>query len=401
MNRKRTGILALVMACVLVCCSLPLAAVASNVSTFFTPPISLSGEGNDAQGEEGEDSGEVVEEEIDAVDAPITYTVSFTVNGALYHQETVDPETLVPMPEDPQPGEDGLPFQSWFAEGESMPFSPFRLITGDITLVAKFSDKVLITFFDTDGSELEVVELSVGEPIVAPTKEPTLDMGETVGYWYIEGDETVEFPLETEATTNLRLHPFVMGRSVAVFITRGTEVAPQEGTRGFTAVDPFSLEPDLEVTREGFIFSHWSDTDGGDTQFNFAGTPIEGVVYIYAVWTSEMVPYMINYWCEKPDMASTPGHPENPANLGQYEFIYAKEMDKVPAGSEVYIDEATANKNYGGTATDVLNYADYVWSETKEISGTGTTVVNVYYKRTEFTFTFDMRYAYSASASNG
>lgn len=342
-------------------------------------------EGAESEEEDGSDPGDEPGEEEDEEDEDVdlTYTVSFYVDDVLYHEETVDENTLVSLPENP-PDEDA-PFLGWYIDGEDILFSPYQIITSDLRLNARFSDNHIVTFYDTDGRELEVVELAPDEVVAEPTATPTLSMGKAVSYWYIEGDPDTPFVFGETTDTNLRLHPFISDRPLAVFITQSVEVEPQTGNPGFFAEDPQQRDPSLVMDREGYTFSHWAAAEDDVAPFDFDHTPIIGTVFIYAVWAPKSVPYMINFWCEKPGLDYTPDTPSNPDNLDDYELIYAKTMPSVPSGTVVHVSEATANANYPSgltLVTNVLHYADYVWSETKTISGTGTTVVNVYYTST-------------------
>lgn len=226
----------------------------------------LEPDGEDGEGDEG-----------DLPDAPEAFVVSFYVNDALYHETTVDADTLVPWPADPPSEEGQSPFLAWYAEGESTPFSPYRLITSDIRLDARFSDSHLVTFFDTDGSELERIELPADETVPKPTADVTLSMDATVLRRYLEGDEDTPFDFGELTDANLSLYPYVGEMAQAVFITQSTEVPPQSGEPGFLAQEPTGT-----LIREGYNFERWSAEPDGEA-FQFASTPITGTQYIYAV----------------------------------------------------------------------------------------------------------------------
>lgn len=66
-------------------------------------------------------------------------------------------------------------------------------------------------------------------------------------------------------------------------------------------------------------------------------------------------------------------------------------MPAVPAGTVVTMSATEANTFYAkgsDTVKNVLNYATHRHSGEKIVSGTGTTVLNVYYVRTKFTYEF-------------
>lgn len=264
----------------------------------------------------------------------------------------------------------------------------------------------LIIYMDTDGGELERIALAAEETVELPTKEPTYEPSESLSHWYVDqGAPEDPFIFGQTTDENLTLYPYITERSMAVFITNGVEIEPQL-SKGpdFRARDP--REDGAVMEREGYDFSHWSATENGETPFNFENTPIDGLVYIYAVWTGADVPYVVNIWAEKANLGEEPGDPSVAANQGNYDLVSSIEMtDKVKAGTDVTLTESDANTLYlakaSAAAKDVLNYCDFTWSETKTISGIGTTVVNVYYTRMVFTFNFTLTESHSAVNISG
>lgn len=350
-------------------------------------------------------------EEVQTLDAPIvpfdsgdTYAVTFQVAGEADYVIDVLKNTLIPFPEDPTPQPGDPPFLGWYQQGETTPFNKLQVVTEDITLEAKFSDNHLVTFYDTTGLVLEILELEPLDTVPVTTASPTLGAGEFVEYWHLEGDGTTPFTFGQTTSSSIALYPKINTHSIAIFVTRGPAVEPQFGADGFTATDPLVLDPSLDMSREGYTFVRWSATENGTTAFNFS-TPITGTVLIYAVWTPKTVQYAVNFWNEVENFNGDPGDPTIAANRANYELVYTHMVSPgVTAGSVITINQATANSLYtnGGTAVSyILHYSTYAHSETKAISGAGTTVINVYYKRTEFTFNFNLTQATNNATVGG
>ncbi|MDL2254164.1 InlB B-repeat-containing protein, partial [Ruminococcaceae bacterium OttesenSCG-928-I18] len=300
------------------------------------------------------------------------YTVTFVVDGQVYDTVTVEKDTLVALPV-PTSEESSAPFLGWYAEGESLPFSAYRLVESDLTLTAKFSENVLVTYLDTDGTELEVFEVEKDELAPLTGKSPALSMGQQFLYWTQEGSDE-EYKFDTPLAKSIRLVPKLADKALAVFVTQGSEIEPQTGPDRFTAE-----KPETDPTREGYLFAGWSSSAEGTDDFDF-DTEISGTVFIYAKWEAAEVDYILNYWVESVDGSGN-------------DLVYTKQMEKAAVtGETLRVDEAQAAqeaKSGDKSVTDLLCYSTFSHSDEKEASAFGDTVINLYYTRTEFTFFFD------------
>lgn len=309
-------------------------------------------------------------------------TITYFVGGTAYQTQQVVENTLVKFPDDPQPGP-GEYFLGWYTEGGTL-FDPRTIASADTGLYAKFGNAFIIKYMNTDGRILETAELEPGDAVMPPAARPTLDNGQSVLYWYEEGQPDVKYVFEQGADKNLVLYPYIEGSAMLIFDAQGYEVEPMVLVSGSTGEEP---APPL---RAGYTFLHWSEEPDG-SKYAFT-EPIYGVKTLYAVWKGTTVSYVINYWNEKKNVSGTPD-PQDPADLDKYELVYTKSMANGTAGQPLTFDAATANTNYrsGGTAvTLVLDYSDFVYSETEVLLGSGTTVINVYYNRTLFEFRFSL-----------
>ncbi len=310
------------------------------------------------------------------------HLVTFQVNGENYYAENVLHETLVTLPQSPTQA--GTHFVGWFTQG-GVPFNAYQVITENVTLTAKFDNNtVLVTYLDTNGMVLEVTEGTIGEAAPAPSAQLTLNMGEELRCWALNGStEAFTAPLSKDVT----LVPVLANISMAVFVTGGSEVSPQAGQEGFTA-----KRPGTDPTRDGYIFNGWSANEDGTGDFDFAGTPINGTVFVYARWTATSANYTVNIWVETA-AATTLGDPMLGDRTG-YEVKYTTVKSGETGAQVTYTDsEARADAAANTDLKNLLTYSTFAASETRALSGNGDTTVNIYYTRTRFTYNFDVKAA--------
>jgi uncharacterized repeat protein (TIGR02543 family) len=345
--------------------------------------------------DEQEDSSEVDEDTEDEED--IDVTVTYYVNDMEYFKETIDKDTLSDRPADPAPNSDGHDFLYWYEEGaEDKPVSAYKVIKEDTEFYAMFSEDHVVYYHDTDGSEAELVNVAKDGTVNEPTFTPELEMGEEIAYWYDEENPDTPFVFGSTIDKNIHLYPKVEDRAVAYFVTQGPEVQPQSGNYGFYATDPTKGDDAVAMKRSGYTFSHWSATENGTESFDFANTKINGITRIYAVWTPSKVGYTINFWNEKANIVEDPGDPAVAANKDNYEFVFSKVIPAssgADVGAFYDVPRASADTTYvnaGANIKAILDYSDFNWSETKVINGDGSTIINVYYKRTVFKMTLNM-----------
>ena len=214
-----------------------------------------------------------------AAQGDVDHTVTFKVDGSVYATDTVLDETLVSLPAAPT-GQNGKTFVGWYVEG-GLPFNPAQLITENLTLVALFDDAtVLVTYLNTDGSVLEVLEGTVGEAAPQPTRQPALGMGRELLHWALAGTQDAFTGLLAE---NITLAPVLEEISLAVFVTQGSEIEPQTDTKGFLAQEPAAS------TRDGYTFDGWARTQGGSVANFTMATRILESTTVYAVWEAIVV----------------------------------------------------------------------------------------------------------------
>jgi fimbrial isopeptide formation D2 family protein/uncharacterized repeat protein (TIGR02543 family) len=281
-------------------------------------------------------------------------------------------------------------FLGWYTApvgGTKFDFS--QILSADISLYAHFEMSYLIKYKSAAGGVgdqyvIDTKVLNNGQPI--PETELASQITPPVGfenghilYWYVEGeDDTIPFDfMITQASKDLTLVPFWSYAHWVVFESEGTFVTPQIVNNGQRAVEPAA------PTREGYTFAGWTLTPPNGATFNFT-TAITADTTLYAKWTPLNVEYLALIWMERPNISGDPG-----TNQSNYQFAQAVPLTAL-AGSTVDFSTAAGANTYLSGVTLNTPYCEYRAGETKTVSGNGLTVVNVYYKRIVYTFTFDM-----------
>ena len=153
---------------------------------------------------------------------------------------------------------------------------------------------------------------------------------------------------------------------IAVYYTRNTYTVSFDANGGSYVSSIFDVKHGAKVaapaepTRAGYTFAGWLN---GETAFDFINTPVTGNLTLTAKWEPKLVNYTVVYWQENAD-----------------DDGYS------------YVETATKQGYAGSEATfDEKDYAHFVVSENSDyklISGDGSTILNVYYDREEYTLTF-------------
>ena len=162
------------------------------------------------------------------------------------------------------------------------------------------------------------------------------------------------------------------GTVIAVYYTRNTYTVLFETNGGSYVSSIFDVKHGATVTEPaaptfaGYTFAGWLN---GETAFDF-NTPVTGNLTLTAKWEPKLVNYTVVYWQENAD-----------------DDGYS------------YVETATKQGYAGSEATfDEKDYAHFVVSENSDyklISGDGSTILNVYYDREEYTLTFVTGNSYS------
>ncbi|MCL1846889.1 MAG: InlB B-repeat-containing protein [Coriobacteriia bacterium] len=321
-------------------------------------------------------------------------TITFVVNGNEDKRLIEKGELISPfIPEKSLWPAGANSFRGWFETGAIEPYDFTVPADTDLTLTARFSTQYLIKYLDAPGGKVTFTrELSAGSSVAASSEaiaQAVPPAGTFLDYWYEESEgPTIPFTFGTRtADKDMVLVPHFNNQLYVAFISEGSPVTSDVVALGSTITQP------TDPTRAGYTFVHWSTEPDGATAFDFtapvtAATTTSEVLALYAVWTPATTQYTVVYWYEKPNFTGDPGY--DPLN---YSFYKSEIVTNVATGSVADYSTETSSTLTGIYVSGYRwtnSVADYHHGESKVVEGDGTTVINVYYSRTVFTYIFNL-----------
>ena len=195
------------------------------------------------------------------------YAVDFeTSGGTAIPQTTVEEGLTIFMPTSPT--KENATFEGWYLNNEIFDFN--TPITSDITLIAKWINRYVVSF-DTDGGSLitprYVNENQLVSQPVSPTKENAIFEG-----WYLNNEI---FDFNTPITSNITLVAKWKNKYIVTFDTNGGSILPSKSIEsGQLLIRPGN------PTKENSIFLGWYI---GEEVFDF-NTPITENITLVAKW---------------------------------------------------------------------------------------------------------------------
>ena len=293
-------------------------------------------------------------------DANEYLTYQFYVGGKMVDEQIVKDGNTLLAPETPKAAE-GQRFIGWYDENDAL-FTGFGKQSGiteskTITLHAKF-EEVYYVFFHAPGENGNIVKTKEGVTGNIITFEDVTfahEPNESITGWYTDKNYTNKVDSVTLKNENVDLYAKVeTGHWITFDSTGGSYVAPQ-----FVTKDGVTVQP-ADPTRAGYTFAYWKN---GDTAFIF-GDALTSDITLTAEWAAQNeVSYTVIHWQEN-------------ANDDGYSYVES-EPKSGAAGS---LTAATAKSYEGFTAPQAITQ--------QTIAGDGSTIVNVYYTRNEYTITF-------------
>ena len=280
------------------------------------------------------------------------------------------------------PEKNGYMFTGWYEEGATAPFT-FGVQseiteTTEVTLTARFEEVHYVFFMENAEENARVFKTKAttkNNLMTIATDDVTAPEEDGYGFigWYY--DRELKQPVKNNEVDvskgNVTLWPRIEKGSWLIFDSRkGTYVAPEFYTPGEPLVKPAA------PTRAGYEFRYWSEEiDGAEFDFNTTLTADTNKT-LYAVWKAVEVSYTVIHWREN-------------ANDDGYSF-YAMDTLSGITGEKT---QATAKKEdvsgknlLGESVTDQVFTAKTI--EQKTIEGDGSTIVNIYYARKQYTLYF-------------
>ena len=300
-----------------------------------------------------------------------TYTYIFMVDAEEWERQTVQDGELLIEPEAPE--KENLRFIGWFIESD-IPGEPDIQIdfdqpvsvaeeeppvNTDIEVYAKFDELLYNVEFVYGDKILKTKEVSPGGTVDdSGVPLNVTEEGKVFSHWSETPDGSA-FDFSTPIHEDKSLYAVTKNAWIVTFDSKGgSAVLPKHIEDGNELGTPES------PTRAGYVFKHWSLTDGGSAvPANYVVT--ENIT-LYAVWEAGTnTCYKVIHWQEN-------------AEDDDYTF----EEQDIRTGTT------------GATATyESKSYTGFHFSHADDttISANGDTVVNVYYKRNVHTFTIEYR----------
>lgn len=211
------------------------------------------------------------------------------------------------------------------------------------------------------------------------------DSDEPVGYAHIgwsttEPDNDFHNTVPSEYPSKSATEHVVDGDIVLYPILRSAHWINFETNSVYSIVDAeyimyneVTREPSPAPVKTGYIFDGWYIDEDLTQEFEF-GHALSEDITLYAKWRPGKTEYTIIYWAEN-------------VTKGTYTFVNSRTI------GDVDTDTVVSGSSYSNWGDGFENAEYYVFDKADQnvtVKGDGTTVVNVYYKRKEYTFVFDL-----------
>ena len=193
-----------------------------------------------------------------------------------------------------------------------------------------------------------------------------LASNQSIEGWYYDQDLTKKVDSITIGNENIRVYPKILTGNYIIFDSKGGSYIEPHFVKGG---DEVSKEDIPEPEKSGYTFKRWLTKDGEEYQY---GHVLTEDLKLHAEWQAKKdTKYTIIYWQEN-------------ANDDNYSY-HESEVKRGVTGSK--IDISSINKPYDGFK---LN-EDETEAANKDvtISGDGSTIINVYYSRKEYSINYN------------
>ena len=293
-------------------------------------------------------------------------TYRFYVEGTLVDTQVVKTGDTLYAPA--TPAKEGHKFLGWSqSQSGGSYFTAFGAQTvtadGEVNLYADFAKVYYVFFMDTRGRVYATKEGTTGDSIAADVTFP-VNADQAITGWYTEAGLTNRVESVTLGEANITLYPKVEnGHWITYDSKGGSYVEP-----AFVAPSGVTVAP-AAPSRPGYTFGGW--TRNGSA-FTFGGALSENI-QLEASWTAGTnTAYTVIHWWEN-------------ADNDQYAF-HESENRTGASGAQT----AASAKSYTGFTAQTITQ--------QTIEGDGSTIVNVYYDRNEYSVKF---YQYQSSGWSG
>lgn len=314
-----------------------------------------------------------------------TYTYNF-VNGetTVSTQIVKDGESLLDpgTPESKDVHDVHKEFVGWYtaAEGGTQftSFGEIEIADGaesqTITLYARFKTVYFVFFEDSTGRIIHTEKGEPGDKIQTSvgTAAYPLSGEENLTGWKVKGTDNTTDEVTLNNNTDIHLTAVVSkGHWITFDSQGGSYVEPKFVEAGSVGTVPAA------PTRPGYTFDHWSKEDG--SEYDWSQT-VDDSLTLYAVWTANTdTQYTVIHWIEN-------------ANDDGYSFG-ASTTGTGTTGTDTHAEALTeaqwkaAGIDKNDNRTDWNGFTAQSITQ-KTIAGDGSTIVDVYYKRNEYSIYF-------------
>ena len=276
----------------------------------------------------------------------------------------------------------------------------------EVPIYAIFKDAYYLRFMNVDeyGNEFVLKTQSVRkdandagrtiafEPPVVSIGE---DSGQIVTQWIDVATGTVYDSQTTTSITlnqHIDLYPKVEGQYWLVFNANaggpgsGVTYTPPQLLRGEEAVTQKPADP----VRKGYTFQGWyTNPDGTGQRFTFGSALTEDTI-LYAKWAPANTDYYVVFWRQK--ASDEAGLADSEKSYDYIESVHRSDL----TDATVSLEDGDRTKNGGEYEHCTFNGTHSQTSAT--VNADGTTVLNVYYDRKEYTLSFQVYdYTYTVS----
>ena len=260
----------------------------------------------------------------------LTYNVVFEVDGSVYDTKKVENGGKVPKPENPS--KELYIFAGWY-NGETKWDFDNDVVSGNLTLTAKFNLKKYTATFKADGKVVKTVNFTVEDKSLTDIPTVPTKTGYT-GKW-----EDYEIKAE-DITINAIYTPIVY---TATFKADGKVIK----TINFTVEDKSLTNIPSVPAKTGYT-AKWEDYEikAEDITINAVYTPI---VYTATFKADEKVVKTVNFTVEDESLADIPTVPAKTGYTGKWENYQIKAEDITINAVYTPINYSIIFKNYDGT----------------------------------------------------
>jgi pilin isopeptide linkage protein/uncharacterized repeat protein (TIGR02543 family)/uncharacterized repeat protein (TIGR01451 family) len=315
----------------------------------------------------------------------LTYTID---NVTFSEQKIKDGETLY-SPENPE--KTGYIFQGWTTtEGsDTVDLEPFSSITPDVTETQTidyypvFEEAHYVFFMDSTGTDGTVARVYLTKEGVSgdsiTTTDVTLSSAGTTSFtgWYTDTSLSTEAGDSiTLGDENIYLYPKFEEGHYLIFKTGddATIIDPE-----FVAADDVTTAPS-DPERAGYTFVGWSTTENSTTADFTFGSELTADTTLYAVWEPATTTYTVIFW--KQSVTD-----DKDAADADKTYEYAGSETRTGT-TESYASATTSDMSKSSINDGVGFHFNSTNTVSVQIEGDGSTILNIYYDRDLFTYTF-------------